>query len=326
LPIIAVSPSVLDHLTAEEIDRLIIHEWAHVQRRDDAAQFVQAICRMAAGWHPAVSWLNRRLHDERESACDEMVVALMGSPKAYAASLVKLAALPRVQVPRLPAVGALSSSGLAVRIRRIVSERELFSLRWSRNAVAVSTIMLAAVSSAVAALRIVETAAVSSSSGQLVAAIHVQGRVLTPPDSRRASEAAFIAKRSESAQEPLKTTPPRVVRSGAVPREQTRVSLDQDITPQAPAAPENSAPAALPATPLPSIVAPISVEPVTVAHSSGLNQSADPPPQTEGDTGSAPPWTAAANAGRAVGQGSKNAGVATAGFFTRLSKRIAGSF
>jgi hypothetical protein len=37
-------------------------------------------------------------------------------------------------------------------------------------------------------------------------------------------------------------------------------------------------------------------------------------------------WTAAADAGVAVGRGSQKGAVATAGFFTRMSKRIAGSF
>jgi hypothetical protein len=38
------------------------------------------------------------------------------------------------------------------------------------------------------------------------------------------------------------------------------------------------------------------------------------------------PWSAAADAGVAVGRGSRSAGVATAGFFSRVGKKIAGSF
>jgi hypothetical protein len=37
------------------------------------------------------------------------------------------------------------------------------------------------------------------------------------------------------------------------------------------------------------------------------------------------PWEAAADAGTAIGRGSKKAGLATAGFFTRLGKGIAAS-
>ena len=48
---------------------------------------------------------------------------------------------------------------------------------------------------------------------------------------------------------------------------------------------------------------------------------------TPGSTdASEPPWATAADAGVAIGRGSQKAGVATASFFTRLGKKIAGSF
>jgi hypothetical protein len=37
-------------------------------------------------------------------------------------------------------------------------------------------------------------------------------------------------------------------------------------------------------------------------------------------------WSAAADGGTAIGRKSKQAGVATAGFFTRFARRVAGSF
>jgi hypothetical protein len=40
----------------------------------------------------------------------------------------------------------------------------------------------------------------------------------------------------------------------------------------------------------------------------------------------ATPWSAAADAGVSVGRASQKAAVATAGFFTRLGRKIAGSF
>jgi hypothetical protein len=38
------------------------------------------------------------------------------------------------------------------------------------------------------------------------------------------------------------------------------------------------------------------------------------------------PWSAAADGGVTLGRKSKDAGVATAGFFTRVARRVAGSF
>jgi hypothetical protein len=47
-------------------------------------------------------------------------------------------------------------------------------------------------------------------------------------------------------------------------------------------------------------------------------------PSLRPDRPPVPPWTAAADAGVAIGRGSAKAGRATAGFFTRMSKSIAG--
>ena len=93
-PVIAVAPALVQHLTAAELDRVVIHEWAHVQRRDDLGNVAQLMARLVAGWHPGIWWLDRWLRAEREVACDEMAVMLTGSSKTYAACLVKLASLP----------------------------------------------------------------------------------------------------------------------------------------------------------------------------------------------------------------------------------------
>ena len=92
-PVIAVAPTLIARLDADELDRVVIHEWAHVQRRDDLANIGQLLVRAVAGWHPAVWWLDRRLSIEQELACDETVVAVTGGAKSYASCLVKLASL-----------------------------------------------------------------------------------------------------------------------------------------------------------------------------------------------------------------------------------------
>jgi hypothetical protein len=53
-----------------------------------------------------------------------------------------------------------------------------------------------------------------------------------------------------------------------------------------------------------------------------------PPPQNPPAvaTVTESPWSAAAASGSAIGEKSKNAGLATAGAFRRLAGRIAGSF
>ena len=74
-PVIAVGPSLLARLSDEDLDRVVIHEWAHVQRRDDV-DLLQVVTRALVGWHPGVWWIDRQLHMEREAACDERAIRL----------------------------------------------------------------------------------------------------------------------------------------------------------------------------------------------------------------------------------------------------------
>src|ERR1043166_3164654 len=73
-PTIALAPALLTHLSDDELDHIVIHEWAHVQRRDDLGQAAQVFVHAIAGWHPAIIWIGRHLHAEREVACDQIAV------------------------------------------------------------------------------------------------------------------------------------------------------------------------------------------------------------------------------------------------------------
>lgn len=314
-PVIAVAPALVQHLDADELDRVIVHEWAHVQRRDDLANGVQLIVRLLAGWHPAVWWIDRRLQIEREVACDDMTVAVTGSAKSYAACLVKIAGLPLGGVSALPAPGALSSSGLLTRIRRLVSRREFLSPAWSRGVATAAVAMLAILSLAVGGFRLVAAATESQTVPPLVDAHSVQSRGFESSNTIDQAERPITRIRTlvaaDSGGQPSGTSPQVDQR----PAEPTSASE--------PAAPEtatvtdgSAAEAGLPSVPVES--APIDV-PVTRA-------IAPSTPTTPGETPTDSAWRAAADGGVAIGRESKRAGVATAGFFNRLGKRIAGSF
>jgi beta-lactamase regulating signal transducer with metallopeptidase domain len=141
-PVIAVAPTLIARLDADELDRVVIHEWAHVQRRDDLANIGQLLVRAVAGWHPAVWWLDRRLSIEQELACDETVVAVTGGAKSYASCLVKLASLRTGQSDVLLASGALSSSGLTRRVARLLLFTDFISSAWGRRAAALVAVLL----------------------------------------------------------------------------------------------------------------------------------------------------------------------------------------
>lgn len=77
-------------LDAAEFGAVLAHELGHVRRRDNlwAAAAHAVVC--GFWFHPLVWWLERRLMEERELACDEAALASGTPPEEYAAGLAKV--------------------------------------------------------------------------------------------------------------------------------------------------------------------------------------------------------------------------------------------
>jgi beta-lactamase regulating signal transducer with metallopeptidase domain len=325
-PVIAIAPALLQHLSDADLDRVVIHEWAHVQRRDDVAQIAQLLVRVVAGWHPALWWLQRQLHVERELACDDMTVALTGSAREYAACLVTLASLPFVPLRLLPALAAVSSSGLRRRLVRILTDRNIVSAASWRAPAIGAAVLLAVLALAVGRVRVVETA---SSRPDLLSAARTAPAPLvaarTSMTRRAINQALSPARATRARSQP----PHRRVRPG---KDENGAIHAADFTTRAPPAfPVDSTPAQFREPRLERVTstsdmpfAPLEVPGSALAETrSGASVPGRPP---AADVKTPAVWDAAATAGMAVGRGSENAAVATAGFLTRFGRKIAGSF
>ncbi len=118
---------LLRHLTPESRAALLIHELAHLRRRD---HWVRALEWLATGffwWYPLV-WLgSRRLHAAEEECCDAWVVSEMpGAGTTYAGALLEtvdfLADTPNADMLS-PAAGAFGSTcSLKRRLTLIMSD------------------------------------------------------------------------------------------------------------------------------------------------------------------------------------------------------------
>jgi len=312
-PIIAVAPKLIDRLSPDELDRIMIHEWAHVQRRDDLLSLAHAIVRATVGWHPAVWWLERRMLIEREIACDEITVRLTGCPKRYAACLTAIATLPGSSLP-MEAVGVLSTPALTRRVVRILSQRRLASPAFSAAAAVVAVLVLATFSIT-------------------AAGHHVAGTIVSQPLVEASSTAATSQPQPVSLRQPDpaddeddgRPNSPQLRAQSAASPENARATATVDASPRVEA--ETSAPPQEPGAGAASVTPP-ALMPLAASASSVpvIDKPAMSPPLLTARSSNTSPWTAVADAGVSVGQGSKQASVATGRFFSRLSKKIAGSF
>ena len=318
-PMIAVAPSLIGTLEPEDLDRVLIHEWAHVQRRDDVVNVAQVVVRIIAGWHPALWWIDRRLSIEREMACDEVTVAITGSAKSYAECLLKLSERRGTPRPMQTAPAVFTPSGLRARVVRLVSPPSCIAPRWSATLAALTIAVLGCSTVAVGGLTLVEATAF----------VQPITATLTPDFSSRsrAPVALPVALDTKTERAP-RLAPARSSSPQAAKKEPSSPVPQPAPGPAAPATPPEPEPVGATSAAAAEAMRPA----VAVAEPPLATVTRDLPsvplPQAPQVT-TAPsrsPWSAVADGGVAIGRKSKDAGVATAGFFSRFGRRVAGAF
>ena len=135
-------------LSAGDLERVLIHELAHVRRDDFAVNLLQQIVKRTAFVNPLVWVFDRWLRDERERACDESVLAQIPGASAYAECLTRLLVRQQRRVAGLIVTAGVLGFASSVRIR-VASILGGTAMRtgispWTRGVCA--TIMLALVS------------------------------------------------------------------------------------------------------------------------------------------------------------------------------------
>ncbi len=151
-PIIAMRPALVDALSRRDLDRVVLHEYAHARRRDDWTGVVHVLVNALVGWHPAVWWIGRHLRLEREVACDEWVVERAGNPHAYASCLSRIAHLSaqlssRQQNPLLAAGVTTPYAPLLTRVDRLLApSRRRRRMRHARVLTVLAGVSVGAVS------------------------------------------------------------------------------------------------------------------------------------------------------------------------------------
>ncbi len=90
-PRILVPPALIQNLSTQELQQVVLHEMEHLRRADDWTNLLQKIALVLFPLNPVLLWVERRLCVERELACDDRVLLSNGQRKAYAICLTRLA-------------------------------------------------------------------------------------------------------------------------------------------------------------------------------------------------------------------------------------------
>jgi beta-lactamase regulating signal transducer with metallopeptidase domain len=123
-PVIVIPQSLLEALSYSELEQIVLHELAHLYRRDDWSNLAQKLIEAVLPIQPAVCWLGHQMSLEREMACDDWVIAATGTPRSYASALTKVAELSQWQHAGVLAAGAAGNrSQLFRRVRQMLDRR-----------------------------------------------------------------------------------------------------------------------------------------------------------------------------------------------------------
>lgn len=148
-PVVVVPEALYNELTAGEMNCVVLHEVAHLVRYDDWANLAGRTLGAAIAFDPIAWWVLRQIERERESACDDWVVAHTGEAASYVESLLRIVELRMAPTDSALAAGIFGPrSRLRARIELLLRSDREFSPAATRRAVGAATVALAVLAAA----------------------------------------------------------------------------------------------------------------------------------------------------------------------------------
>jgi bla regulator protein BlaR1 len=87
-PVILFPAAALTALAPEEIEAILLHELAHISRKDYLINIFQRIAEIIFFFNPAVLWISSLIKEERENCCDDIAVNQTKNKKQFIHALV----------------------------------------------------------------------------------------------------------------------------------------------------------------------------------------------------------------------------------------------
>ena len=116
-PVILLPVAMINHLSTQQFEAILLHELAHIRRNDYLLNLLQSIIDTILFFNPFTWWITKNIREEREKCCDEMVLQL-SDPYHYARALLALEEPMRNRALVMTAVGKRSQ--LLHRIKNIM--------------------------------------------------------------------------------------------------------------------------------------------------------------------------------------------------------------
>jgi len=87
-PVILVPLGIFSHLSVEQVEAILVHELAHIRRKDFAVNLLQRIAESFFFFNPCIIWMSSLIREEREACCDDIVLEYTADKKIYLEALI----------------------------------------------------------------------------------------------------------------------------------------------------------------------------------------------------------------------------------------------
>jgi bla regulator protein blaR1 len=118
-PVILLPISILSQLSPSQVEAVLLHELAHIRRKDYIVNLLFSLGEMFYFFNPGVLWICALVREERENCCDDIAVGQAGSKKEFISALVSFQDQDR-KAGRYALAFPGSGEHLLQRVRRII--------------------------------------------------------------------------------------------------------------------------------------------------------------------------------------------------------------
>lgn len=126
-PVILIPAGLLTGLGQQEVEMILLHELAHILRKDYLVNVLQRLLETLFFFHPVIIWLSARIRAEREHCVDDLVIDHTKNQTGYIRALVHYEQY-RADIPAYAL--AFGGRGTLGRLERIISHSNRALHKW----------------------------------------------------------------------------------------------------------------------------------------------------------------------------------------------------
>ncbi len=119
-PVVLVPLGMLANLPPAQVEAILLHELAHIRRRDYLINLLQIFSENVFFFNPAVWWISKLIREEREHCCDDLAISVMQNKTSFINALVSFQEY-NLSRPVFEVAFSKKRNHLLDRIKRIVN-------------------------------------------------------------------------------------------------------------------------------------------------------------------------------------------------------------